>query len=283
MELWSGGGCQRRCDTETELLSGKPCMCEPGAEECKPTTRMSVMIRDVPGIGVWRLESHGWNAAAELPPVVQLLASQANGRPMPAVLRLEPRTAKQIVDGKPQTRKFVVPVLDLPGVTMDELGMVAAPRALNAPAPVGERPALSAGGEPVTPADPQFEEHSSAPGWGPAPTTSHGEEAGQGAETAGDSPESPRGASREAAGDEAPTPPPALMNEISSLSTLLVAHAVELGKGAETKRLAANHLAEHGPGETHVAWLKTQIGRAQEALEEKAVVAEAAAITRNSA
>src|SRR6266545_424600 len=26
-ELWSGGGCQRRCDGITEAVSGKPCLC----------------------------------------------------------------------------------------------------------------------------------------------------------------------------------------------------------------------------------------------------------------
>src|SRR6266540_1303198 len=43
-EQWSRGGCQRRCNGETELLSGKPCLCE--AEDvdkraCQITTRVS--------------------------------------------------------------------------------------------------------------------------------------------------------------------------------------------------------------------------------------------------
>src|SRR5688572_2796212 len=32
-ELWSGGGCQRRCDGERELLSEKPCLCDPDPED----------------------------------------------------------------------------------------------------------------------------------------------------------------------------------------------------------------------------------------------------------
>jgi hypothetical protein len=68
-EQWSGGGCVRRCDGQTELLSGGNCLCsvDPEDRECKPTTRLNVVLRDVEGIGVWRLESHGWYAATELP------------------------------------------------------------------------------------------------------------------------------------------------------------------------------------------------------------------------
>src|SRR3954469_6237276 len=66
-ELWSGGGCQRRCDGVRELLSESPCVCavngqEGPQRECKPTTRLNVVLRDLPGIGVWRLESHGFYA-----------------------------------------------------------------------------------------------------------------------------------------------------------------------------------------------------------------------------
>ncbi len=65
-ELWSGGGCQRRCDGEQEQLSDGPCLCDPENRECKPHTRLSVMLPDVAGLGVWRLDSTGWYAAVEL-------------------------------------------------------------------------------------------------------------------------------------------------------------------------------------------------------------------------
>ena len=57
-ELWSGGGCQRRCDGEREVLSDGSCLCdaEEGDRKCKPTTRLSVMLPDVPGLGCWRLD-----------------------------------------------------------------------------------------------------------------------------------------------------------------------------------------------------------------------------------
>ncbi|WP_019547621.1 MULTISPECIES: hypothetical protein [Streptomycetaceae] len=108
-ELWSGGGCQRRCDGITELLTDRACPCGPDPErrECKPTTRLNVVLRDVPGVGVWRLESHGYYAAVELPGVAELLAKA--GGYVEAYLGLEERTAKR--DG--QTRRWMVPTIDI--------------------------------------------------------------------------------------------------------------------------------------------------------------------------
>lgn len=108
-ELWSGGGCQRRCDGVTELLSDRACPCGPDPErrQCKPTTRLNVVLRDVPGVGVWRLESHGYYAAVELPGVAELLAKA--GGYVEAYLGLEERTAKR--DGK--TRRWMVPTIDI--------------------------------------------------------------------------------------------------------------------------------------------------------------------------
>jgi hypothetical protein len=108
-ELWSGGGCQRRCDGNTELLSDKACVCGPDPldRECRPTTRLNVVLRDVPGVGVWRLESHGYYAAVELPGVAELLAKA--GSYVEAFLGLEERTAKR--EGK--TRRWMVPIIDI--------------------------------------------------------------------------------------------------------------------------------------------------------------------------
>lgn len=108
-ELWSGGGCRRRCDGETELLKDKPCICDPdpAERECKPTTRLNVVLRDVEGIGVWRLESHGYYSATELPEVAEFLARA--GSYAPAWLSLEQRTV--VRDGK--TRRWMVPTIDV--------------------------------------------------------------------------------------------------------------------------------------------------------------------------
>jgi hypothetical protein len=137
MEQWSGGGCTRRCDTETEMISGGPCICAAeDAPGCKPTTRLSVMLRDLDGLGVWRLETHGHYAAAELAGVVDIIQAAASaGRLLPAVLGLEQRQVKRIVAGKPQTMNFAVPTLDV-RVSFDALavGSAGAPMAaLEAP------------------------------------------------------------------------------------------------------------------------------------------------------
>jgi len=123
METWSaGGGCVHRCDGE-QMVDGTPCdqdtttvrvkddnhqWVEISAHDAaKPTTRLAVMLPELDAIGVWRLESHGWNAAAELPTVAEL--AQFVGQLVPAELHLVERRA--IKDG--QTSRFVVPVLDL--------------------------------------------------------------------------------------------------------------------------------------------------------------------------
>lgn len=109
LELWSGGGCQRRCDGIRDVITDSPCLCGPDAESraCKPTTRLNVVLRDMPGIGVWRLESHGWNAAVELPGLAAFVAA-ADGM-VPAFLTLEER----IVKSGGETRKFMVPGIDV--------------------------------------------------------------------------------------------------------------------------------------------------------------------------
>lgn len=116
-ELWSGGGCARRCDGTTEVLTDKPCICGPDPEEreCKPTTRLNVMLRDVPGLGVWRLESHGYYSAVELPAVAEFLASTRGY--IPASLVLEERVSKK----NGQTRRYMVPAIEVEQITPAQL------------------------------------------------------------------------------------------------------------------------------------------------------------------
>lgn len=119
-ELWEGGECRRRCDGYTEMLSDQPCRCPQDYDErrdlakdgkaCKPTTRLSVILPRVPGIGQWRLEARGFYAAVELAAAAQVLEEASRrGALLPARLRLEQRTDRR--DG--QTRNYRVPVLDL--------------------------------------------------------------------------------------------------------------------------------------------------------------------------
>lgn len=141
-EMWSRGGCQRRCDGVHEMVSDGPCLC--GDErECKPHTRMSVLLPDLPGIGSWMLSSTGWNAAAELAGAADLLQrASAQGVLIPARLRLEQRV--EVKQG--QTRRFAVPVIDIDISFRDLISAQGSVPVLEQP----ERAALPAGYTPLT-------------------------------------------------------------------------------------------------------------------------------------
>lgn len=118
LELWSGGGCQRRCDGRWEVIGDQACVCDPIERECSYHTRLSVMLRDLPGLGVWRLDTQGFYAATELAGAVDVCqAATERGQMLPARLRLEQRQVKR--PGQ-QTKRFAVPVLDV-DVTMGAL------------------------------------------------------------------------------------------------------------------------------------------------------------------
>jgi hypothetical protein len=114
-EMWSAGGCQRRCDGVNERISNSPCMCDPDARDCKMHTRLRVMLEEVPGLGAWRVDTGSYYAAVELPGIAQLLA-QAQGT-IPARLVLDQRTVVRA--GK--THNFVVPVLHVEELTPAQL------------------------------------------------------------------------------------------------------------------------------------------------------------------
>lgn len=106
-ELYAGSKCQRRCDGVTEHKSDRPCVCDPEDRDCKITTRVNVMLRDVPALGQWLLITKGYHAAVTLPPAAELLA-QAGGY-VAGWLGVEEKTA--IVKDKPA--RFMVPTLDV--------------------------------------------------------------------------------------------------------------------------------------------------------------------------
>ncbi len=138
-ELWSGGGCKRRCDGETEQLTDGPCLCNPEARECKPHTRLNVLLPDVAGIGAWRLDTQGYYAATELTGTVDLLEiATMRGVLLPARLRIDQRVVLR--DG--QTKRFPVPTLD---IDVRPLEM----HAITQGAHEGEVPDLPSGYRPV--------------------------------------------------------------------------------------------------------------------------------------
>lgn len=125
-EQW-GGVRQRLCDGFTERMSGTTCQCPADLMErrklaadghaCKPITRLSLILADLPGLGVWQLTSTGDYAADELANVAELLRrSEAAGVMLPATLRLEQRESR----GSGKVHHFAVPVLDV-GATLAAL------------------------------------------------------------------------------------------------------------------------------------------------------------------
>lgn len=131
-EMWSGAGCQRRCDGAVETISGKACLCPADqtmrselsgrGQACRPTTRLSVLLPQVKSVGLWRLESHGYYAASELAGIAELLQQvSASDKYLPATLRLEQRSAKK--NGK--TSRFAVPVLEVGATVQEALTAVA--------------------------------------------------------------------------------------------------------------------------------------------------------------
>lgn len=123
-EMWSAGGCQRRCDGQTEQLTRQPCLCarqfgedwhtQPKGRVCSATSRFNVMLPDISGMGMWRAETHSFYAASEWGGMVDIILAGTDGKGfVPVNLRIEPR---QVVrEGK--TKKFPVVVVELRGVT----------------------------------------------------------------------------------------------------------------------------------------------------------------------
>lgn len=114
-EQWTAGGCRVRCDGQFDSIADAPCHCDPTNRECSIHTRLSVILPDLPGLGVWRLDTQGYYAAVELGGVVDLAAAfAARGQMIPARLRLEQRSVKRFdAEGKSKTLRFAVPILDL--------------------------------------------------------------------------------------------------------------------------------------------------------------------------
>lgn len=230
-ELWSGAGIQRRCDGMVEALTGKPCVCGDqrgtGPDYCAVKTRVSVMLPNIAGIGVWRLETSGWNAAQTLPGTLELLRQAAEGAQfIPAVLRIEKRTSKK--PGEP-TRKFTVPVIDLPGTTAGQLLEAANMTGINPPAHMTGKPELPRGAEPVA----ERFDNDTSPGFPDPPEID------------------PPGLALE---DE----------ETIRLQSELLDLSRELGVGTAANNAIRENLEKNdGDVEKHKTWLRSQITRAR--------------------
>lgn len=127
MELWTGGGCVRRCDGVTcslaqgEDLVDVPCICEKQNQlQCRETTRLSVILPSVKFGGTWRLDTKSKNAAMELAAMeeaIQGMQAAVGGGLLPAQLVVARR--ERVVRGKKQS--YVVATLELDASPMELL------------------------------------------------------------------------------------------------------------------------------------------------------------------
>jgi hypothetical protein len=149
-ELWTGGGCVRRCDGITEQLTRRPCLClaehgegwheQPVGTVCKPTSRIAVMLADMPDLGVWRLESHSWYAADAMAGGIDMVLAATDGKsPMPLRMWIEQRSV--VRRGKTKNFPVVMVVPSIPSLRQALSGPLSMAAALDAGSVV-DRPAI---------------------------------------------------------------------------------------------------------------------------------------------
>jgi len=133
-EMWSGGGCVRRCDSLRESKSGAPCMCPSAGDTddeqaieaafkrraemaamkppqaCSLKVRMSFILPDLPDVGVWRLDSGSFRAASGILGKVRLMEMcRDQGVYLPAAVWVDHRV--EVHNG--QTSRFPVIAVEL--------------------------------------------------------------------------------------------------------------------------------------------------------------------------
>jgi hypothetical protein len=139
-EFWTGGGCERRCDGVTEQLKRQPCVClarfgedwheRSPKQVCRPTSRISVMLPDLPDLGVWRLESHSYYAADAMAGGLDTVLQATEGKSlMPVRMWIEHRQIMR--DGKPKHFPVVMVVPSLPKLRHALSGPISTAAALD--------------------------------------------------------------------------------------------------------------------------------------------------------
>lgn len=147
MEMWSGGGCVRRCDGQTEKITNKPCVCfaQFGADfhqqkpargvpqVCRPTSRLAVFL-DLPDLGLWRIETHSYYAMLEMAGTIDLIKAKVGpDAVIPVRLRIDPRS--RLMDGKSSPYPVIVVELQGRGVVAQILSGAVDGLAIEPPAP----------------------------------------------------------------------------------------------------------------------------------------------------
>ena len=151
-EMWSGGGCARRCDGEFEQKSRQSCQClaqfgpdwhlRSPREVCRPSSRINVMLPELPDLGVWRLESKSYYAADAMAGGVDTVLQATEGKSMmPVRMWIEQRS--RVADGETKNFPVVMVVPSLPKLRHALSGPLSRAAALDPGVLVG-RPAIEA-------------------------------------------------------------------------------------------------------------------------------------------
>ncbi|MFJ8855279.1 hypothetical protein [Streptomyces sp. NPDC102437] len=150
-EMWTGGGCERRCDGVTESISRRPCIClakygedwhtRPPTQVCRPTSRIGMFLPDLPDLGVWRLETKSYYAADVLAGGLDTVLQATGGTGLlPVRAWIEQRTAVRA--GKTKQFQVVMLVPALPKLRHALSGPISTAAALD-PSSL-DRPAIAA-------------------------------------------------------------------------------------------------------------------------------------------
>jgi hypothetical protein len=158
-ELWSGGGCVRRCNGEREEKSAGPCVCTarfgpewwtrtdlPKGSVCKATTRLNVFL-PLADFGFWRLETHSYWAATEIEPMIEIIRAPVG--PKSAVpITLAIVHYERVKEGK--RLMYPVVTVSMRGTPTTQILSGGATRAIEAspaPAPPAAEASLAPAGE----------------------------------------------------------------------------------------------------------------------------------------
>lgn len=152
MEAWKPGQCIRRCDGErTVVPDDQPCICKAQQlskkDACKPTTRVNVELPDIPVLGWWRLDSHGWRTASLMTSIAPLVQILPKGIPGTLILTKQPRRVPDPRDpSKTIQQDIAYSWIQIDGVTARQaaLGGDALSQAINAALGAGEQTAIEA-------------------------------------------------------------------------------------------------------------------------------------------
>lgn len=109
-EEWKGNTCTKRCDGQTctvwkEIGKGTdgkpkheraavPCECDPDARKCKLVSRVSVILPEIPALGLWRLNTGSTHFESEVVALVETIRQLGLPSPVPVTLTISTRESR---------------------------------------------------------------------------------------------------------------------------------------------------------------------------------------------